>query len=103
MMIGIVFFSMLVIGVVEWSHAAVPVSGGSSGSGGKVTSGGSATTTNGTMSGSQHTGAAKKTVQTNAAGLGQSQSNNQSQSKTQTQQTTKKQVQKNKAKEGRGN
>ena len=104
MMIGIVVFSMLVIGAVEWSRAAVPVSGGSSGSGGMVTSGGSATTTNGTMSASQNTGAAKKTVQTSAAGQGQSvvQVNNTSQSsnaKTQTKQTTKtKQVQKSKAK-----
>ena len=100
MMIGIVVFSMLVIGVVEWSRAAVPLSGGSSGSGGMVNSGGSATT----ASGSQFTGAAKKTVQTNAAGQGQSvvQVNNTSQSsnaKTQTKQTTKtKQVQKSKAK-----
>jgi hypothetical protein len=88
MMIGIVVFSMLVIGAVEWSRAAVPLSGGSSG----------------TASGSQNTGAAKKTVQTNAAGQGQSvvQVNNTSQSsnaKTQTKQTTKtKQVQKSKAK-----
>lgn len=43
MMIGIIVFSMFVIGVVEWSRAAVPLSGGSSGSGGMVNSGGSAT------------------------------------------------------------
>ena len=98
MMIGIVVFSMLVIGVVEWSRAAVPVSGGTSGSGGKASGGGSATSTNLTTSGSQQTSATKKTVQTNAAGQGQSQSSNQSQTKTQTKQTTKKQVQKSKAK-----
>ena len=71
--------------------------------GGMVASDGRATTTNGTMSGSQNPGAAKKTVQTNTVGQGQSQSSNQSQPMTQTQQTTKKQLQKNKAKEGRGN
>jgi hypothetical protein len=41
------------------------------------------------MSGSQNTGAAKKTVQTNAAGQGQSQSSIQSQTKTQTKTQTK--------------
>jgi hypothetical protein len=89
MMTGIVVFSMLVIGVVEWSRAAVPVSGGSSGS--QNTGSGSQNT----GSGSQNTGAAKTTVQSNAAGQGQSQSFIQSQSnaKTQTQQTTKKTVQ----------
>ena len=60
MMTGIVVFSTLLIGVVEWSPAAVPVSGGSSGSGGTVNSGGSTTTSNGTTGGSQNTGAAKK-------------------------------------------
>lgn len=100
MVTGIVVFSTLVIGVVEWSPAAVPVSGGSSGSGGTVNSGGSTTTSNGTTGGTQNTGAAKNSVQTNGAGQGQSQSFNQSESKakTQTQQTTKKQVQKSKAK-----
>ena len=103
MMTGIVVFSTLVIGVVEWSPAAVPVSGGSSGSGGTVNSGGSTTTSNGTTGGTQNTGAAKNSVQTNGAGQGQSQSFNQSESKAktqtqQTQQTTKKHVQKSKAK-----
>ena len=84
MMIGIVVFSMLMIG-------------------GMVASDGSATTTNGTMSGSQNPGAAKKTAETKTVGQGQSQSSNQSQPMTQTQQTTKKQLQKNKTKEGRGN
>jgi hypothetical protein len=60
MMIGIVVFSMLVIGVVEWSRAAVPLSGGSSGSGGNATGGGNATTTNSTTSVSQQTSATKK-------------------------------------------
>ena len=88
MLTGIVVFSMLVIGVVEWSRAAVPVGGGSSG-------GGTSSGSQNTGSGSQNTGAAKTTVQTTAAGQGQSQSFIQSQSnaKTQTQQTTKKQVQ----------
>ena len=88
MLTGIVVFSMLVIGVVEWSRAAVPVSGGSSG-------GGTSSGSQNTGSGSQNTSAVKTTVQSNAAGQGQSQSFIQSQSnvKTQTQQTTKKQVQ----------
>lgn len=96
MMIGIVVFSMLVIGVVERSRAAVPSggsggsAGGSSGSGQMVTVGANASSTNASTSGSQQTSATKKTVQTNAAGQGQSQSSNQSQTKTQTKQTTKK-------------
>lgn len=102
MLTGIVVFSMLVIGVVEWGRAAVPVSGGSSGSGGTVNSGGGTTTSNGATGGSQNTGAAKNTVQASGAGQGQSHSFNQSsKAKTQTQQTqqtTKKQVQKSKAK-----
>jgi len=91
-MIGIVVFSMLVIGVVERSRAAVPSggsggsAGGSSGSGQMVTVGANASSTNASTSGSQQTSATKKTVQTNAAGQGQSQSSIQSQTK----QTTKK-------------
>ena len=95
MMIGIVVFSMLVIGVVKRSRAAVPSAGsggsagGSSGSGQMVTVGANASSTNASTSGSQQTSAVKKTVQTNAAGQGQSQSSNQSQTKTQTKTQTK--------------